>query len=201
MCRLRFKVTLTSTHSAILLPMPRLPHRGGKCSQRSATATQQRAARGQLQPGQGRKGCTFHGHLGGTLEDCQEAWGVGTWQAVFSPSLPPPSTYQLMERVSCLEGGSGSFVLCNLQSVLSPGSVQFPLASAQGGIRWGRGWSAGCKGVGRKKGQGKATLSSQLLARVEVTRNLASLPCGCPDRERKGPIQLMPGSLGQNPRC
>lgn len=38
MCGLRFKVTLTSTHRAILPPVPGLNHRGGKCSQRAATA-------------------------------------------------------------------------------------------------------------------------------------------------------------------
>lgn len=64
------------------------------------------------------QGCTLHGHLGGTLEDCQEAQGMGIWQAVFSPLLPSLSTYQLMERVSCL--GRGFWLLRSMQFMICP---------------------------------------------------------------------------------
>ena len=154
MCRLRFKVTLTSTHSAILQPMPRLPHRGSKCSQRSATASPRRAARGQLLPGQRRKGCTLHGHLGGSLEDCQEAWGMGTWQAVFSPSLPPPSIYRLMESLMLRRGiwllFSTQFMICPFPRLSS-----VPSGQCSGRHRVGEGLEGRLQRGGEEGGTGE----------------------------------------------
>lgn len=100
MCRLGFKVTHTSTCRTIPPPVPRPTPGGGKCAQRAAATTphprRHRGCNLPQPPWRSREGL--------------EGWGE---LAVFSP--PPPGclhpssrAYQLVDRVSFLEGGSGS---------------------------------------------------------------------------------------------
>lgn len=133
------------------------PQRRQMCTEVSHSSTWRAAHAHTPTHPQRCRGCNLHQPPWRYLEDCQEGWGE---LVVFSPSLPCsphtplpahpvllPSTYQLMEGVSYLEGGSGSF------AAICP----FPrLRSAPSGLCCGGlgAWGGGGAGVQMQKGNG-----------------------------------------------
>ena len=112
-----------------------------------STTEEANAHRGQ--PRHPTEGCSWHtptrpevqrvkpptSHLECTLEDCQEGWG--SWQAVFSPSLPSPTPEHLSARGGSLMLRRGLWLLCSMQCVICPFPRLSSVPSGQylGGIR------------------------------------------------------------------